>query len=370
MIVKIKPVKSKRDLAEFIRFPYRLHRQFPAWIPPLISETKTVLNRGKNPFFKHASMEMFIAQVNGQTVGRIAAIIDQNYIKVRNRAIGQFGFFDAIQDKNVAFALFNTASKWLREEGMVSMLGPTNPSMNDEIGVLIDAFDLPPAIKMVWNPPYYVTLFKAAGFKKEMDIYAWNLETKDFSQRILKTGEAVLKRTRVTFRNPNMKKFDDEIEIVRNIYNQAWSENWGFVPWNAEEFEHLAKSMKQVIDPRLILIAELDGEPVGFSFALPDINLALKHLNGRLFPIGLPKLLWYSRKIKRLRIVILGVIKKFRNRGIDTAMYFKTWQIGTEIGYTSGEMSWILENNRRMNRAAKMMGAERYKTYRIYERSL
>lgn len=370
MSVTIKPVQSKHDLSEFIKLPYRLHRGNSAWVPPLMSEVRDVLNRSKNPFYEHASIDMFLAYHDDKVVGRIAAIVDQNYINIRKDKVGLFGFFDCIDDQDTASALFARAEQSLKEKGMKSMLGPTNPSMNDEIGVLIDAFEIPPAVKMIWNPAFYPTLYEQAGFKKAMDVFAWTMDEVEVSDKLKRLGYMILKRTNVRFRKPDMKNFDKEIKIFREIYNSAWSDNWGFVPWTEAEFNHVAKSIKQIIDPDVVLLAEIEGKPVGFSMALPDFNMALKHINGKLFPFGLPKLLWYSRKIDRLRIVILGVIKEYRGRGIDTAMYYETFRIGTGKGYHSCEMSWILENNTQMNRAAEMMGAHKYKTYRLYERKI
>ncbi len=370
MAIKIHQVKRPKDRNKFISFPYKLHSNEKNWVPPLITEVKSILDSNANPFFEHSEMEFFLAYENGKLLGRIAAIIDENYIDVRKEAVGLFGFFDSVNRKDVAKALFNTASRWLREKGMVKILGPTNPSMNDEIGILIEGFDLPPAIKMVWNPPYYPELFEAAGFYKAIDIYAYNLTEDMVSERLKKIGEMILKRTKINLRNPNFKEFDKEIRIFRRLYNEAWSDNWGFVPWTEAEFVHVAKSLKKVLDPSLVFIAELDGEPVGFSIAIPDLNYAIKRTNGRLFPLGLLKILWYSRKIHRLRIAILGVKKQYRNRGVDTAMYYETWRVGTGKGYDGCEMSWVLENNEKMNKAAQMMGAEKYKTYRLYERKL
>ncbi|MDP8240769.1 MAG: hypothetical protein P9X24_16905 [Candidatus Hatepunaea meridiana] len=363
-------MKSNRDRAEFIRFPYRLHKKHPAWVPPLISEIKSSLDIQKNPFYEHASIELFQAHRDNKVVGRIAVIIDQNFIEVQGEQIGQFGFFDCIDDQDVAEALLNHAAKHLKDNSMRMMLGPTNPSMNDELGVLIDAFDIPPAIKMIWNPSYYPALFEKAGFEKAMDLFAYTMSKDEASERLIRLGKAILKRTKVDLRKINMKKFDQEVKALLDVYNSAWSDNWGFVPWTEAEFEHGAKSLKQVIDPDIVLVAEVNGKPVGFSLALPDINYALKHINGRLFPFGLPILLWHSRKIDRIRILILGVIKEYRGRGIDTAMYYETFRISTDKGYQSCEMSWILEDNEPMNRAAKMMGAKKYKTYRLYERRL
>jgi len=366
----IDTVLSRRDRAEFIKLPYRLHSDHSAWVPPLISEVKDVLDTKKHPFYEHASIEMFLARMDGRVVGRIASIIDRNFIDIQGEPIGLFGFFDSINEQEVADLLFDAARQYLKKNNMRTMLGPANPSMNDELGVLIDAFDLPPAVKMVWNPSYYPSLFDRAGFNKAMDLYAWTMSEPDVSEKLKRLGLQILKRTRVTFRNPDMKNFDREIKLFREVYNSAWSENWGFVPWTEAEFKHVAKSLKKVIDPDIVLIAEVDGKPVAFSLALPDINLALRHIDGRLFPFGLPVLLWYARKIDRVRIAILGVIKEYRGRGIDIALYYETFRIGTGKGYHSCEMSWILEDNEPMNRAAEMMGAHRYKTYRLYERPL
>ena len=370
MPITVKTVRTSKGKNEFIRFPYRLHRGQPCWVAPLISEVKTSLNTDRNPFYEHAEIEMFLAYRDGRLVGRIAAIIDQNFINVRNEAVGLFGFFDAIDDDYVAKALFNSASAWLREQGMIRMLGPANPSMNDEVGVLVDAFDELPAIKMVWNPSYYPVLYEQAGFKKAMDLWAWTIDQTSITDRLIRVGEKIVKRTKVTFRHPDMKKFNDEIELFRRIYNKAWVENWGFVAWTEAEFQHVAKGLKQIIDPKLALIAEDNGTPIGFLLALPDMNVALRRLNGRLFPFGLLKLLLYSRKIDQVRVVIMGVVEDCRNRGIDTAMYYESFRIGIENGYKSGEMSWVLENNEPMNRALRMMGARKYKTYRMYERLL
>jgi len=342
-----------------------------AFVPPLVSEVKTALDVARNPFFQHAEMEMFLARLDGKVVGRIAAIIDHNYIEVSQQLTGLFGFFECINDLDVAHALFNTASAWLRRGKMRKILGPTNPSLNDEIGILQNAFDEPPMIKMVWNPPYYPDLFENSVFEKAKDVWAYYMKKEEVSERLLRLGEALVKRTRLTFRRPDLKRFDREIEIFREIYNQAWSDNWGFVPWTTAEFQHVAKGLKQVIDPNLVLIAEDNGRPIAFGLALPNLNIALRKVrNGRLFPFGLIKILWYSRKIHTCRVVILGVLKEYRNRGIDAALYYQLFNVGTSKGYDSAEMSWILEDNEPMNRALIAMGARKYKTWRLYEREL
>jgi len=331
---------------------------------------KNALSKDKNPFYQHSSIEQFVARRDDKVVGRIAAVVDHNFIKAQGQEIGLFGFFECIDDHNVANALFECAAQSLKERKMQRMLGPSNPSMNDEIGVLLDAFDIPPAIKMVWNPPYYPVLYENAGFSKAMDIFAYDMHEDDATDRLKRMGLAILKRSKISIRKVNMKRFDEEVETFRQVYNSAWSDNWGFVPWTKEEFEHTAKSLKQIIDPDIVLIAEDQGKPAGFALGLPDLNMALKHINGRLFPFGLPILLYHSRKINRIRVPILGVVKEYRGRGIDTALYYETFRIGTGKGYHSVEMSWILEDNELMNRAAEMMGARKYKTYRLYEKPL
>lgn len=370
MSIKVFTVTNRKDLKEFINLPYRLHSKEVGWVAPLLIEVKRVLNKKKNPFFDHAILQQFIARNDGVTVGRIAAIVDQNYIEARNEAIGLFGYFDCINDLDVAKALFNTASQWLREKQMVKMIGPINPSLNDEIGVQLDSFKIPPAVRMPWNPSYYPKFYNSAIFHKVTDLLAWNLTKNTASEQMIKTSQVTLNRSSITFRNLEMKNFYRDIEVFQDIYNQTCSDSWGFVTWTADEFTSVAKSLKPVIDPKLVLIAEHNGNPVGFSIAIPDTNISLKRMNGKLLPFGFIKRSWYSRKIKRFRIMILRVINEYRNRGIETAMYQETWRVGTEVGYESCEISGILEGNEPMNRAASMMGAEIYKTYRVYERKL
>ena len=358
------------DRDEFIKLPYKLHKRWRAWIAPLISKEKSSFDTKTNPFYQHADIQMFLAQINGHTLGRIAGIVDHEFITARNKAIGQFGYFDCVEDRDISIALFNTASQWLREEGMVRMIGPTNPSMHSEMGVLVDSFELPASIKMVWNPPYYPDLLEGAGFSKAIDLFAFRVSKKNVSHKLIETGEKLLSRNNATIRSLDLKNLNREVKIIRSIYNQAWERSWGFVPISRGEIDSIFKSLKQIIDPDLILIAEVNNNPVGFSISLPDYNSVLSHLNGRVFPFGYPVAFWYSRKIKHLRSVLLGVLSKYRNRGIDTALYYKTWENTKDKKYESFELSAIFENNRKMIRAAKKIGAEKYKTYRLYQRRL
>jgi len=366
---EIRVVQNKKDLMKFIKFPFKHYKNDTNWVPPLIIAQKDLLNRKKHPFFKHAEIEFFLAYRDKEIVGRIAAVVDDNHNEFHNEKTGFFGFFETINDFEVAEKLLTTAKKWVKDKGMKKFRGPANPSLNEDCGTLIDAFDSPPVIMMTYNPSYYPELIEKFGLKKAMDLYAYYLDgqAKKMPEKLIRVTEAIRKRKRITIRPMNIKDFANEAKKVWYIYNNAWSKNWGFVPMTEEEFDHLAKDLKQAVVPEVALMAEIDGEPVGFSLALPDLNQALIHTNGRLLPFGLPKILYYSRKIDTLRIIIMGVIHKYQKLGIDALFYIDTWKNGAKKGYTKGEMSWILENNKMMNRAATMLGGEIYKTYRLYE---
>ena len=369
--IKIRPVQTKKELNIFIKFPYRHYRNNPYWVPPLLMDQKVLLNPQKHPFYQHAKVQFFLAEKNGETVGRIAAIIDYKHNDFHNEKTGLFGFFETIKDYEVAEKLLSAARDWVKNEGMNAFRGPLNPSQNEDCGLLIDAFDSPPVVMMPYNPPYYADFIERFGLKKAMDLYAYYIDNKNPPpDKLVRVAEAVRKKENLTVRPLNMKDFKNEIKKVWYVYNNAWSKNWGFVPFTEAEFDHIAKNLKQIAVPELALMAEINGDPVGFSLSIPDINQALIHTNGRLLPFGLIKLLWYSKKIDMIRIIIMGVIHKYQKRGIDAIFYLDTWRNAVKKGYWRGEMSWILENNEMMNRSAKMLGGRIYKTYRIYEMKL
>ncbi len=367
--ITIRAVHHPSDLMEFIKLPWKIYRNDPLWVPPLIGDRKKLLDRKKNPFYKHAEMELFLAEKDHELVGRIGAIINHRHNHFHNENIGFFGFYESINDQNVANALFDSAKQWLRAKGIVAMRGPANPSMNDECGLLIQGFEYRPAILMTYNLPYYIELFEQYGLRKAKDLYAYFIEKSTaMSEKILRVASYVKKKENVKIRPLNMKDFNNEIRIVKEIYNKAWSYNWGFVPMTDEEIEYVADDLKQIVDPDMALFAEINGQHVGFSLALPDINMALKHVkNGRLFPFGLVKILWYRRFISLVRFVILGVIKEYQRRGIDGLFYVESFQRGVPKGYHQGEASWVLEDNEMMKRAAASMNARLYKIYRMYE---
>ena len=368
--LRVEPVSSKKDLKEFILLPWKVYRNDPNWVPPLILDMKNMLNKKKNPFFLHSDAEFFLARRGDEVVGRIAAILNNRHNEFHGEKTGFFGFFEVLPDYEAAAALFDTAAQWVKDRGMEVLRGPTNYSTNDTCAFLLEGFDSPPVILMTYNPPYYLEYSERYGFEKAKDLYAYFMSSdQPVPERLVRLSEAIRRRDDVVLRSVNMKRFWEEVETVFKIYNDAWSRNWGFVPLTHEEIKHIAKDLKQVIDPDLALIAEIKGEPAGFSLALPDINQALiKIRNGRLFPFGLPKLLWYMRKISGIRVFTMGVVHKYRLRGIETLFYVETYRRGTGKGHRWGEFSWILEDNRMMNRAAQALGARVYKKYRIYEK--
>lgn len=369
--IHVSVVDSKKDWNDFIKFPWKIYKNDPAWVPPLIAQQKDIFNKKTNPFFEHSEAEFYIARRGSETVGTIVAILNNRHNMIHNENIGFFGFFETIKDYHVAEKLFDAAIEWCREKKLDKIRGPENYSQNDTCGLLVDGFDTPPAILMPHNPPYYQELIERYGFTKAMDLWAYEMDKDtDMPERVISLVEKRKKRSKFTFRKINKKDFDNELEKIKYVYNNAWEKNYGFVPLTEHELEHIAKNLVQIIDEDIVFFAELDGEPVGFSLACPDINQALKKLNGRLFPFGIFKLLYYSRKINRLRVIIMGIIKEYRNKGLDAVFYVDTYKKGIAKGYTWGEFSWILENNEPMNAALRNIGARVYKTYRLYEKAI
>jgi len=372
-LVNIEEVNSAGNNNEFIRFPWKVYQGNPHWVPPLKSEVKFLLSEKKNPFFHHAEAACFLARRNGETVGRIAAIIDRNHIKIHNEQAGFFGFFECLPDCAVAGELLGTAARWLKERDIEIMRGPMNPSTNDECGFLLEGFDSPPMIMMTYTPAYYLDYMERCGLTKAKDLYAYISVIRDVAAggRLEKLASAVKARVPgLTVRPANMKQFQRELEAVRYIYNSAWSHNWGFVPMTDEETESMAKRLKPLIVPELLIMAEVKGKPAAFFMAVPDYNQVLGKINGRLGPLGIAKSLWYSRKISDIRILTMGVKKEYRKKGIEGLLYLESFKAAVKKGYERAEMSWILEDNVLMQRGCELMGGKLYKKYRIYEKKI
>lgn len=367
--MEIKVVSTRQDLMDFIKFPWKIYKGDKYWVPPLIMDMKHKLDTEKNPFYKHAKSRFFLAIDKGEIVGRIAGIIDRNYIEFQNNNIGFFAFFETINDKNVAKLLLDTVKSWLKENNVRKMMGPTAPSSNDEMGVLFEGFDSSPYLMMPYNPRYYPGILEQCGLRKANDLFAfWGHYDDTPRERLQKLFDGLSKRTPdLVLRKINLKNFKQEIETGRQIYNNAWEKNWGFVPWTDEEFQDQCTNLKQLVVPDFVHFAMIKDKPVGMIIAVPNYYEVFKRLNGKLGPVEILKFLYYKGKIKSLRIMIMGVNKEFRNRGIEGLLYLEVLKAARKLGYNSGEMSWILETNTPMCRSAEMLGGKISKKYRVFE---
>jgi len=373
--VTLTTVQSGADRDAFIRFPYRLYRGDPNWVPPLEMERRDFLDRSKNPWFEFGTAELFLARRQGEVVGRIAGVVDPRYNQFHGTNLGFFGMFESIDDLAVARSLFDAAATWLRSQGFPEMVGPVNFSTNYECSVLVEGFEASPAVMMAYNPRYYPALYEASGLTKAKDLWAFDMSSaQPPPERVVRVAEKIRQREGVLVRPVRMNDFAAEVQRVKDIYNSAWEKNWGFVPMTEAEFDHMAKEMKPLVVPELLLIAEVKGEPVAFSMTIPDANFALKAAGGRLtrfgLPIGLLRLVLAARRIRRLRLITLGIKEGFRRRGLDAILYLDTLTAARRLGYSGGEISWTLEDNDLVNRAIESMGGARSKTYRIYQRAI
>lgn len=371
MITVTQVSRDKTPARDFLLYPEKLYSVNPNWVCPLRIERRDFFDPKKNPFFDSADVQLFLAKRDGVVVGRISAHVYHPHNQTHKEKTGFFGFFECENDYETAKALWDAAREWLKSRGMDRMRGPANFTTNHEVGFLVEGFDRPPVIMMTYTMPYYLEFAEKYGMTKAMDMYAYHgYSARGFDPRAERLVDRIKSRANAAVRPINMSRFAEDVEHVKRIYNAAWAPNWGFVPMNDAELNHMAKDMKQIIDPRMVLFVEVEGRPVGFSLALPDINQALIHLRGRLFPFGLFKLLWLL-KVKRVctlaRIMVMGVLPEYQKRGIDTIMNFETYRRGRDAGYAEGEMSWILETNEQMIAVAENLGYTRYKTYRMYD---
>ncbi len=374
--VVIEPVQDKRGLSQFVKFPFKLYRGDPCWVPPLIEERLDIFNPKKNPFWEHSRCQLFLARRSGELVGTVAALVNDRHNEVHEEKSGAFGFFETIDDPVVAAALLDTAEGWAKAQGMSIMRGPLNPSLNDEVGTLIDGFDEPPMVMLTYNPRYYPALIEGCGYTKAMDLYAWifNVEEalQEAPEKLFHVAQSTMQKQGLHVRKLDMKHLDRDVALIKQAYNSAWQRNWGFVPFTDREIDHLVLGLKPVIDPNLVFIAETqDGKAAGVSLTLPDLHQALKRSGGgHYYPFGLLKFMWQRRKIDQGRLVIMGMIEEYRSRGADAIFYLETAREALKRGYKRLEGSWILETNTMMNQIIERLGGKRYKTYRIYEKPL
>ncbi len=367
------PVRDRASRDRFIRFPWQVYADDPAWVAPLVADVRKLM-APDHPYHEHADTDFFLALRDGEVVGRIAATVNHQYNEVHDAREGFIGLFEAVDDQGVADALLATAADWLRERDMTLAQGPFNLSTNDELyspGILLDSFDTPPVLLMGHNPPHYRGLFEAAGWDKVKDLLSYRLEADAPPDRLVRGVERMTSRIDgLSIRRLELKRLDQEVELIKQVYNAAWEKNWGFAPLTDAEIRHLAKELKPIVDERYALLAEVHGEPIGFALALPDYNQALKHVNGRLFPFGILKLLWHRRKIDQLRVFTLGVTPEYQRKGIDALFYLKIFENGLEAGIHRAEAGWVLEDNWGMRRGMERMGAYVFKTYRVYGKEL
>jgi GNAT superfamily N-acetyltransferase len=371
---QVRELPHGASMKPFIDLSWKVNAGDPQWVPPLRMALEPVLDRRKHPFHQHADVAYFVAERGGEVIGRVAAVVNHQYNQFHDDRTGFFGFFECVDDAAVASALLDAAAQWLRDRGRDVMRGPMNFSTNDEFsspGVLIDGFDTPPVVMMSHNPPYYGRLMDAAGMEKTKDLVAYWIPDR-IPERLQNAMRRLAQRAEVTIRAVRMKELKSEVAKVQEVYNAAWSRNWGFVPMTEAEFNHMAREMKPVVDPDLVLLAEkADGEPIGFLLALPDLNKAFKRLpDGRLLPFGVFKFLWHKRKIRTARILTLGLKPGYQHLGLGAVMYTRLLEIGIAKGYTGAEGSWILEDNHEMCTALEKIGADAYKRYRVYDRVL
>jgi len=366
----VRAVRSRRDLRQFIRLQWQIYTSNAAWVPPLLVERQSFLDRRRNPFFRHSAAELFLAERDGEVVGRIAAIENRRHLETYGDATGFFGLFESIDDPAVAAALVDAAARWVAARGLVRLRGPMSFTINDECGLLLDAFDLSPVFLMSYNPPYYAALLEALGFRKAQDLFAFRMAVPVSVPARLQAASRRVAASGVVVRKADFAQVDDELAKVHRLHSAAWAENWGAVPLTQEEIGALAKELLWFADHDLVFLAEYAGEPIGVAVTVPDLNQALRPARGRLLPFGWLRILRQRRKIDAVRVLILGVRSDWRRRGVDAALYAHTMAEARRKRYRWGEMSWILESNRPMIEVLESFGAERYKTYRIYDLEL
>ncbi len=372
----IRPVLSRGDYKRFINFQYDFYKSYPKYIAPLRSEVSRVLNPKKNPFFEHGQIQPFLAEdKQGKVVGRIAAVINGMHLKKYEDQTGFFGFFECVENYDVARQLLDTASQWLKERDILHVRGPANPSLNEISGLLVGGFDREASFMMPYNPPYYMDFLTEYGFERAMTMWAYYIHYKYAKIDKLKRGVGLLMRRypNIKLRTIDMKRFDEEARHILDIYNDAWGNNWGHVPMTSAEFVHLAKDMKQIIDPNVVYILEDEGTPVAFSITLPNINLALRYVkDGRLFPTGFFQLLLRAKfgGIHDGRTLLMGVKQSYQGKGLDAILNLAIIEGGPKHGYYGSEMSWVLDSNKAMMNALIDFGGAYEKEYVMLEKSL
>jgi GNAT superfamily N-acetyltransferase len=377
--VEVRPVRGRAQLATFINLPWKLYRRDPLWVPPLKASVRELLDPGRHPFYEggsRADRELFLAWDGRDAVGRIAAIHNRAHNEFQDENVAFFGFFEAIDRPDIARALLAQVEDWARARGLSAVRGPANPSTNYECGLLVEGFTRPPVLMMTYNPPYYRGLIEGAGYAKVKDLYAYISPVHGAHlDRLVRLAERTRrKHPELTTRAANLKEFESEVRLVQEIYNSAWEKNWGFIPMSDSEIEWLARELKALVQPDLLRFAFVDGEAAGFLLAIPDWNPVLKDLGGSPWrhPVRTLRhvLTTKAEKLEGLRVITLGVKEEFRKRGFEGVLFAEGLQHALRIGYGWCEYSWILEDNELTKRTVRLMDADLYKNYRMYEKPL
>ncbi len=374
---EIVPVSTSREMREFIRLPHAIYADDPAWVPPLDLERKEHLSR-KNPFFGHGEAQLFLARRDGRTVGRVTAQINRLHLERYDDATGFFGFLEAVEDEAVFRALFDAAESWLRERGMKRVRGPFSYSINEESGLLVEGFDHPPVIMMGHARPWYGSMVEACGYGKVMDLIAYILRgLEPMPEAAMKLLERLKEKGRLSVRPLNRKRLREELDLIMDIFNDAWANNWGYVPFTEAEIRKLGDDLNMIVDERDVWIASLDGEPSAMVVTLPDINEWIRDFGGRLLPFNWAKLIWrmkFTGPTKTVRMPLMGVRRRFHGKAVGSALALAVIDAARDYhfgrGVRQGELSWILETNRPTRKLIETLGGEPYKTYRVYEKAL
>lgn len=366
--ITIRPVRTKRDRKLFIEIQWMMNRDQPAWVPPLRMDRWKLTDREKNPFYQHAPTEFYIAERDGVPVGRIGAIVNHNHNREHGESMGFFGFFESVNDPSVSKALLDSARAFVKQHGATEFRGPVTPSVNDEYGLLVDGFDKTPAVLMSYNPPYYASLLEAYGLRKVKDLFAYLMDQETvYSDRLERANRLVRERHGLEIRPISMKRFDEDVELLKEVYNRAWSKNWGAVPMTDDEIDALAADLKPVVVPDLVLYAFKQGKVVGFALSLPDINQALRFNRSGGLVTGLWHLWSKKKHIDTVRIIALGTLPEYVNTGAAGVLFYETAVRAKRLGYRYGEASWVLEDNLPMVKSAEALKGVVSKRYRLYQ---